>query len=479
MNKKSNRDLCYFTRREFLTLVGAGATTMTIMGLPGCKSAARNRLPNIVLIFMDDMGYADIGTCGAKGYATPNLDRMAAEGIRFTDFYAASSVCSPSRASILTGCYAPRVGIPDVLAPPGPAWTKGRTHIGLNTSETTIAKMLKPLGYATACVGKWHLGHLPEFLPTRHGFDEYFGLPYSNDMIPEDYPDLPLMDGEQVIELNPDQSQLTTRYTERSLEFIESHRDVPFFLYLPHSMPHVPLAVSEKFKGKTGGLYGDVVSEIDWSVGEILKKLGDLNLDANTLVIFTSDNGPWLEYGNHSGSAAPLREGKFTTFEGGQRVPCLMRWPGKIPAGSTCGDLAATIDLLPTIAAITGAALPSAIIDGKNIRTLMKDPAGTESPRETLFYYAGMELQAVRSGKWKLHLHHAYLHPFEIGHDGSGGKMGDMEQPLSLYDMDLDEEEQHNVAEQHPEIVEQLVKLAKEFDADLKQNSRPPGRVGE
>ncbi|MEJ2055675.1 MAG: sulfatase, partial [Calditrichaceae bacterium] len=377
MNKINRQNCSFYNRREFIKLAGAGASAMALGTFTGCRESASGRPPNIVLIFTDDQGYADVGSYGAEGFKTPNLDRLADQGMQFNDFYVASSVCSPSRAALLTGCYPQRVGIPDVLAPPGPPWTTGRTNIGLNSNETTIAEMLKPLGYATACFGKWHLGHLPEFLPTRNGFDEYFGLPYSNDMIPPDYPPLPLMDGEMVIEYNPDQSQLTKMYTQHALQFIEQNKDKPFFLYVPHSMPHIPIHASDKFKGKSEkGLYGDVIEEIDWSVGEIMKKLNQIGLEENTLFIFASDNGPWLVYGNHAGSAAPLREGKMTTFEGGQRVPCIMHWPGKIPAGIMTGALASTIDFLQTISAITGEKLPYVTIDGKNILSLMEHQPG-------------------------------------------------------------------------------------------------------
>ena len=476
--KNEDKSSHNYNRREFIKLAGAGATSLALGSFLNCQKIKSEKLPNIIIIFTDDQGYADLSCYGARGFKTPNIDRMASEGMRFTDFYVASSVCSPSRASLLTGCYAQRVGLPDVLAPPGPEWTKGRTNIGLNKNETTIAQMLKPLGYSTACFGKWHLGHLPSFLPTRHGFDEYFGLPYSNDMIPDDYPPLPLMDGEKVFEVNPDQSKLTTLYTEHSLSFIERNKDNPFFLYVPHSMPHVPLAVSDKYKGKSEqGIYGDVIMEIDWSVGEILKKLKELKIDENTLVIFASDNGPWLEYGNHAGSAYPLREGKFTTFEGGQRVPCIMRWPNKIPVGSTCHELVSTIDFLPTIAAITGASLPSLEIDGKNIQSLLEDFPDVKSPHDVFYFYSGNELQGIRSGKWKLFFQHAYLSPVEIGNNGIQGKMESKELPLTLYDLENDMEETANVADQYPDIVEKLSKIAKTFDDQLKKNIRLPGKV--
>ena len=478
MKSDKIKNIKRYKRREFIKLASAGASTLAMGSILSCKSTSSKRPPNIVLIFTDDQGYSDLGCYGARGISTPNIDRLAAEGIRFTDFYVASSVCSPSRAALLTGCYAQRVGIPDVLAPPGPPWTEGRTNIGLHDNETTIAEMLKPLGYATACYGKWHLGHMPQFLPTRHGFDEYFGLPYSNDMIPEDYPQLPLMEDEEVLEYDPDQSKLTTLYTERATQFIEKNKDHSFFLYIPHSMPHIPLYVSDKFKGKSKqGLYGDVIMELDWSVGEILKKLKQLNLDDNTLVIFTSDNGPWLEYGNHAGSSTPLREGKFTTFEGGQRIPCIMRWPGKIQSGSTCQELATTMDFLPTIASITGAKLPSYTIDGMDIEPLLTNSDSAKSPYEAFYYYAGNELQAIRSGKWKLHLPHTYRTPVEIGNDGNRGKMVEKEVPLSLYNLESDIGEQINVASQYPDIIQQLSKMAEKFDKNLKQNMRPAGQV--
>ncbi|MEE9370133.1 MAG: sulfatase, partial [Sedimentisphaerales bacterium] len=362
-------------RREFIKAISAGAGWL---GLGGCRGdasfLARDRVfdrPNFVIIFCDDVGYADVGCYGAKGFETPNLDQMAAEGMRFTDFYVAAPSCTPSRAALLMGCYPQRVSLPRVLFPEGPNRTKDLTRIGINSKETTVAEILKTRGYATACFGKWHLGHHQQFLPTRHGFDEYVGLPYSNDMRPEnnkEYPPLPLMKGESVIESNPDQSKLTTLYTEEAVKFIEKNKDKPFFVYVPHSMAHVPLYVSEKFKGKSKqGMYGDVIMEIDWSAGQILSALKRLGIDEKTLVIFTSDNGPWLAYGDHGGSALPLREGKGTTWEGGMREPCIMRWPGKIPAGAVCSELSTAMDILPTFANLAGAKLPRKRIDGKDI----------------------------------------------------------------------------------------------------------------
>lgn len=450
-----------------------------LLVVPGISAA--ERLPNIVVIFADDLGYADLKCFGSPFADTPQLDRMAAEGRRFTDFHVAQAVCSASRMALLTGCYPNRVGILGAL---GPA-----ANHGINRDETTLAEVLKAKGYATAIYGKWHLGHHPEFLPTRHGFDDYFGLPYSNDMWPRHptakFPDLPLIEGEKTIELNPDQSKLTTWYTERAVKFIEANQSRPFFLYLPHAMPHVPLFVSEKHSGQSQrGLYGDVIREIDWSVGQVLESLKRLKLDEDTLVVFTSDNGPWLSYGNHGGSALPLREGKGTAWEGGVREPCIMRWPGRIPAGTVCRELSSTIDLLPTIASLAGAALPSQRIDGLDISELLFNDAA-KSPRKEFWYYWGDGLHAVRSGKWKLHFPHNYVHVDEPGQDGRPGKLSQPKTELALYDLDNDVSEVTNVASEHPDIVTRLTALADSARDDLGdslqkrtgKNLRPAGRL--
>ena len=374
------------------------------------SSNKEQRPPNIVLIFTDDQGYQDLGCYGSPNIKTPNIDQMAKEGARFTNFYVSQPVCSASRSSLLTGCYANRIGISGAFSP--------YVGKGLHPQEETIAEILKPLGYATAIYGKWHLGSEPALLPTRQGFDEYFGIPYSNDMWPLhpwqgsvfNFPILPLLENETVIDTLNEQSQITTQYTERAVNFIQKNKAKPFFLYVPHSMPHVPLYVSDKFKGKSaGGLYGDVIEEIDWSTGEILKAIKANGLDDNTLVVFTSDNGPWLSYGGHSGLALPLREGKGTALEGGVRVPCVMRWPNKIPAGQTIENPAMTIDILPTIAALTGAKLPTKKIDGQNMAHLMEGK--TELPPHHdayYFYYKQNELHGILSGdgRWKLYLPH-------------------------------------------------------------------------
>lgn len=444
-----------------------------------------NRPPNVVIIFADDLGYSDIGSFGAVGYKTPNLDRMAAEGMRLTNFYAAQAVCSASRAALLTGCYPNRIGISGAL--------DHRANYGISAEEMTIAEVAKAKGYATAIYGKWHLGHHPQFLPTRHGFDEYFGLPYSNDMWPHHptnknyYPDLPLIENEKVIQLMPDQTQLTTWYTERAVKFIEKNKDNPFFLYLPHSMPHVPLFVSDKFKGKTKqGLYGDVIEELDWSVGQVLSTLKRLSLDRQTLVIFTSDNGPWLPYGNHAGSAKPLREGKGTAFEGGVREPFIARWPGKIPASSVSRVPAMTIDLLPTIARLVGAELPKErIIDGRDFWQILSGQKAARSPHDALYFYWGRELHAVRSGKWKLHLPHSYRHLENAGKDGQPGKDVYPNLELSLFDLEKDMGETMNLAGKHPEVVKELMTFVERAREDLGdslvkregKNIRPAGKL--
>jgi arylsulfatase A len=431
-------------------------------------AAPHQRLPNFVIVFTDDQGYEDVGCFGSPNIQTPNLDRMASQGMRFTGFCVPQAVCSASRAGLMTGCYPNRVGILGALGP--------NAKHGISDRELTLAQLVKKRGYATAIFGKWHLGHHPKFLPTRHGFDEYFGLPYSNDMWPKhptagkSFPPLPLIEGEKVVQTMPDQTQLTTWYTEHAVRFIEKNKDRPFLLYVAHNMPHVPLHVSDKFKGKSArGLYGDVIMEIDWSVGEILKTLQRLGLDRTTLVIFTSDNGPWLSYGDHAGSAGPLREGKATEFEGGVREACIMRWPGKIPAGTSTRELASTIDILPTIAGLIGVELPKdRIIDGRDVWPLMSGQPGAKSPHDAFYFYWGRELQAVRSGPWKLHFPHTYPSPGLPR--GSGGRPGPYVQKkigLELFDLEADVSETTNVAAQHPDVVKRLEQLAERARDDL------------
>lgn len=435
---------------------------------------AAERPPNFVVIFLDDLGYGDLGCYGAKGYATPALDHMASEGMRFTDFYVGQPVCSASRTALLTGCYPNRVGVVGALPP--------LSRIGISDREVLLPQLLKQRGYATGMFGKWHLGDSTPFLPTHHGFDEYFGIPYSHDMVPQparpSYPQLPMIEGDRVVERNPDISQLTTRYTERAVSFIERHKAGPFFLYVAHNLPHVPLAVSNKFKGRTQrGLYGDVVEEIDWSVSQILAALQRNGLDDDTLVIFTSDNGPWLLYGDHAGSAGPLREGKFTTFDGGVRESCIMRWPGKIPAGKVCREMVWSMDLLPTLARLAGTSAPGdRVIDGKDIWPLMSGKLGGTTPHEAYFYYYNFELQAVRSGNWKLHFPHRYQHPDPPGHGGKPGRYVSLPIGISLFDLSQDLGEEHNVAKEHPDVVRRLAALAENSREDL--GDTLAGRIG-
>jgi arylsulfatase len=486
-----------FRRRDFLKTLGWGAASLPLASLhQTCKKEKiqEERLPNIVLIFIDDMGYADVGCYGATGYRTPNIDRLAEQGMRFTSFYVAQAVCSASRAALLTGCYPNRVGIFGAY--------NDQAKVGIHADEETIAEVLKKKGYATACFGKWHLGHHHKFLPLQHGFDEYLGLPYSNDMWPVEYdgtalpeghsklryPPLPLIEGnEKVAEIRSleDQDTLTTRYTERAVQFIGKNKDQPFFLYVPHTMVHTPLGVSDKFRGKSQqGKYGDVMMEIDWSVGEILKTIEKHGLEKYTLVIFTSDNGPWMNFGKHAGSAGPFREGKGTSWEGGVRVPCIMRWPEKIPEGTECSRMAATMDILPTLAAITGAPLPEHKIDGVNILPLLQGNMNA-NPRNHLFYYYGKQLQAIRQGKWKLHFPHGYrsYEGVEPGKGGLPGPYAHGETGLELYDLDKDIGERQDVAAENPDVVERLTALGnlarKELgDKELVgEEVRPVGRI--
>jgi len=434
-------------------------------------ASAEAAKPNIVIIFVDDMGYGDLGCYGSKKNRTPRIDRMAAEGMRFTDFYVACSVCSPSRAALLTGCYPRRVNLHVdeknlcVLFP--------GARKGLNPEEITIAELLKTRGYKTACIGKWHLGDHPDFLPTRQGFDRYFGIPYSNDMNRKTIP-LPLVRNEEAIEAPVNQDTLTRRYTEEAIEFIRSSKGDPFFLYLPHTMVHLPLHASERFRGKSAnGRYGDATEEIDWSTGQILDTLKELGLDGKTLVVFTSDNG---STGRNGGSNGPLRGRKGRTDEGGMRVPCIMRYPGEIPASRICSEVCGTIDLLPTLAALSGARVPGdRVIDGKNIWPLLSGIPGASSPHGVFYYYQMDQLQCVRSGKWKLHV------PMKSKKRNWGEPEG--ETPLKLFNLEGDIHEDTDLSAQHPEVVKRLLGLAEKIREDIGdldrrgKNQRPAGWV--
>ena len=453
--------------------------TIIIISLAYMLSVNAVEKPNIVIIFNDDLGYADVGCFGAPKIKTPNIDKMAAEGMKFTDFYVASAVCSASRAALLTGCHPERVGVKGVFFP-------NRGKQGLDPKHVTIAEMLKTVGYKTAAVGKWHLGDHLEFLPTNQGFDSYYGIPYSNDMSPAKdmtyskdclylegfspeklaegfkkagkkgrvFKDkVPLMRNEECIEFPADQRTITKRFASEGIKFMsESVKEgKPFFLYLANSMPHTPLFVSKDFEGKSaGGLYGDVIEEIDHNVGRVLDHIKELKIEDNTLVIFSSDNGPWLIKGKHGGSALPLFEGKMTSFEGGQRVPTVIKWPGKTPAGTVCSELACTMDLLPTIANITGAKLPTVLpLDGKNILDLMTGKEGAKTPHEYYFYAKG---NAVRSGDWKYH----QVELFKVKATARKTK------GPSLYNLKKDIGESKNLIEKYPEIAERLKKALAE-----------------
>ncbi|MGA1544849.1 MAG: sulfatase [Saprospiraceae bacterium] len=425
--------------------------------------------PNIVIVYIDDMGYGDVGHQGAIDYITPHFNQLSREGVTFKQFYSPQAVCSASRAGLLTGCYPNRVGFRGAM--------DHTSKAGLHQEETTIAEMLKVKGYATAVFGKWHLGHREPFLPTQHGFDEYFGIPYSNDMWPNHpvsknyYPPLPLYENEAVIDTNPDQSLFTTWFTEHTIDFIQRHKDEPFFVYLAHPMPHVPLFVSDKFAGKSKqGLFGDVMMELDWSIGQVRQALKDLGLEENTLFVVTSDNGPWLNYGNHAGSTGGLREGKGTTFDGGQKVPAMMAWPEVIPPGSISNGLASAIDLLPTIAEATGASLPERKIDGVSLMPLLKNPEG-ESPRQTfLYYYRQNNLEAVRHGNWKLVLPHwgRTYEGFNPGKDGMPGGANERHNfEGGLYDLRRDPGERYDVRFAFPEVYAQLMAIVEEARNEL------------
>lgn len=454
-----------------LRLIGIALAVVVASGDGRARAQRGERPPNFIIIYADDLGYRDVGSFstekGARRPRTPSIDKLASDGVRLTNFYVAQAVCSASRAALLTGSYPNRVGITGAL--------NHTAKHGLNADETTIAEVLKPRGYKSAIFGKWHLGHHEPFLPLQHGFDEYLGLPYSNDMWPRHperphfFPDLPLIDGNAVAKLDPDQSLLTAMYTERAVQFIEKHRAMPFFLYVAHTMPHVPIFASDKFKGRTGqGLYGDVIAEIDWSVGQIVDAVKRAGLENDTLVIFTSDNGPWLSYGNHAGSAAGFREGKGTTFEGGVRVPFVARWPRRLAKGAIGHQPAMTIDLLPTLAKLAGAELPAGrTIDGVDLWPVLSDPKRAAAPHEALYFYWGNELHAIRSGRWKLHLPHPYQSLVATGRDGAPGKYMKRQIEQSLFDLEADAAETTDLSSRHPEILERLNEHAEHARDDL------------
>jgi len=460
-------------RRDFIKVVGLGAAGLALQGcVEGLQTSAAKK-PNFVIIFADDQGYADLGCFGHPTIKTPNLDRMAYEGMKLTQFYSASAICSPSRAALLTGRLPKRCGVTEVLWP--------HTKKGLPASEITLAELLKQSGYATACIGKWHLGHRNGYLPTDRGFDSYYGIPYSNDMwidaeakmakdivLREDVTIediradkykrynpkyVPLMRNDEVVEFPADQMTLTKRYTAQAIEFIKENQKKPFFLYLPHTMPHIPLYASESFKDKSlRGLYGDVIEELDWSVGRVLNKLKDTGLDKNTLVVFTSDNGPWLSTKLNGGSAGMLRGGKFTTWEGGHREPAIAWWPGTVPAGTVNMGITSTLDILPTFLDFAGAEVPGdRVIDGYSLQELLTK--NKKSPREIMYYYRGGKLRAVRMGHWKVH--------YETMPEIEGKKYTKHDPPI-LYNIEQDPGEQYNIAPKHPDVLTRIQKIVDE-----------------
>lgn len=470
-------------------LPGAGrllvfALVVLLLCAPGVvrAQATTSRKPNVIIILTDDQGYSDLSCYGSTRIKTPRVDRMAAEGVRFTDMYAAASVCTPSRAALLTGCYPTRIGMGEFpLLPNGKPW---QTRVlfrgapfGLNPNEITIAKVLKSVGYTTAAVGKWHLGDQKPFLPTHHGFDSYFGILYTPDMPPLDY-----VRNEAIVERSINLDEVAQRYTEESLKFIREHKDGPFFLYFAHTYPHVPLGASKAFRGTSvRGLYGDACEEIDSTVGRVLDLLKELNIDDKTLVIFTSDNGPWLAKGEEGGSALPFRGGKGGSYEGGLRMPFVMRYPGVIPPGIVCHEMATQMDLLPTLARLAGAQAPENI-DGKDITDLMIGKPGAKTPHESFFYYVGDRLHAVRSGQWKLKV------PTTLAEEFAGYVKVDNPEttiPRALYDLENDPAEQKSVLADHPDVVKRLQAMIESARADLGdsrrkmigKNVRPVGRV--
>ncbi len=460
-----------YHRREFLKIFGLGLAALGIAPF-GCGSQANRgrEQPNFVIVFCDDLGYGDLGIFGHPTIHTPNLDRMAAEGQKWTSFYVAASVCTPSRAALMTGRYPIRSGMCSderrVLFPDSAG--------GLPDTEVTLAEVLQDAGYATGCLGKWHLGHLPQYLPTEHGFDYYYGIPYSNDMDyvggensfeklryePEvEYWNVPLIRNKEIIERPADQNTITRRYTEEAVNFIRQHKDQPFFVYVPHSMVHTPLFASEKFDDTSRrGLFGDVMAEVDWSVGEILRTLKEEGLDHNTLVVFTSDNGPWLSMLEAGGSAGLLRMGKGTTWEGGMREPTIFYWPGRIEPGVVM-DMGSTLDLFPTLCALAGAEVPDdRVMDGYDLSPVLFE--GRPSPRESLIYYRGAQVFAARKGPYKAHF-------ITQGAYGMGGDRTEHDPPL-LFHLEHDPSEKYNIAQDRPDVIAEIREMVEEHKQSVK-----------
>ncbi|WP_082796044.1 sulfatase [Flammeovirga sp. SJP92] len=436
-----------------------------LLGFNISMQAQKKQKPNVIIIYMDDMGYADLSCYDGSLNETPTMDKMAEQGTKMTNLYAGSNICSPSRAALLTGMYPPRAGVPRVYLD---------TPKGLNYELTTLAELLKDNGYATALVGKWHLGYHDEYLPLNHGFDTFYGLPHSHDL--KINGELHFYDNEKMIEVNPDPAQLTTRYTEKAVEYIKAKKDEPFFLYLAHNMPHTPLAVSDKHKGKSkNGLYGDVIMEIDWSVSQVLKTVKEQGLEENTLIIVSSDNGPSLKQGDHAGNAGIFREGKGTTFEGGHRVPGIFYMPGTVKSQQV-DEMVSQIDIYPTIASMIGADLPDYKIDGLNILPTLKE--GVKSPRNEFFYFQGKNVEAYRKGNFKVHKPHKYRssHPEKVVINAESGKLKVFSKELeaSVFDLANDPIESKNIKSSKEEMYNKYINRMKSFNKKLKGNKFQP-----
>ena len=445
-----------------------------------CDSASKKATqpPNVIIIFTDDQGYGDLGSFGSMDIKTPNVDALGADGATLTDFLVASSTCSPSRAALLTGAYPIRTGVVGVLWPEGHGFGGANGgKVGLHPNEVTTAEVLKANGYATAMAGKWHLGSKAPFLPTYQGFDTYFGIPYSNDMNRDE---LPILMDEKVVEIKPDQSLLTERYTDFAIDFIKNKQeDQPFFIYLAHAMPHIPIFASEKFKGTSkGSVYGDVIEEIDHNVGRLVSFLKEKDLYDNTIIIYTSDNGPWLSFGNHAGSSGSLRGGKFDVFEGGFRVPCVISWPEGIAPNTKVDQLVSAIDLLPTICAATGSDLPENKIDGQNVLDLLQGKPQPELAERLFYYHKSKTLYGIRQGNWKYLAPSTFNYIQKPGEDGKGGiGKWSVDHEESLYDLNTDLRELDNRLEDFPEKAAFLKEKLAEFQLELDKNSRPIGTM--
>ncbi len=473
-----------------LSFLGSACHNLPARGLGEGGQPKAQAPPNVIVFFADDLGWGDVGSYEGALLKTPNLDRMAMEGLRLTSFYVGSPACSPSRAALLTGCYPQRVSVPQVLNPGSPS--------GLHPDEETLAELLRDEGFRTAMVGKWHLGNRPEWMPEAQGFESWTGLPYSNDMWPynhgnhdlglignPNWPDLPLYDGGEVVVLNPRQESLTPLYTQRALDFVRDSKEQPFFLYYAFSHPHVPIAASAEFKGKSGqGLYADMVLEIDDAVGQVLAELAALGLDQNTICVFTSDNGPWTRFGDHAGTTGPWRGDKGTCFEGGMRMPCIVWGPGQVPGGRISDHLTTAMDLVPTVCALTGADLPVKAIDGHDMSALWT-AQGQAPEYEAFFYYYPDQLHAVRKGKWKVHVAHPWRKVLSQGSQGRKGEQAFVPFGQALFDLDADPGESTDVSAQNPDVLADLLgeieRARATFGDSLTKSKgsavREPGRV--